>query len=177
MQGFRMFRVAEPDRLDDVFQCQIDEADLAVLRLPQLRLIGLGGVLDVVVQRRRDRDEIAFVMAPVVDHALGEEMFPPELLQRVGPESRDGGSGQEAARVRELVVTRLQLRHGLARALGIFELEGDEAVPALDIGVANQGVEGGVVACEFWIAAPGRMFEEKLARGAGEGWQHLNQVA
>jgi hypothetical protein len=28
---------------------------------------------------RRDRDEIAFVIEPVVDHALGEEMFAPEL--------------------------------------------------------------------------------------------------
>ena len=28
----------------------------------------------------------------VVDHALGEEMFAPELLQRVGPESRGGTS-------------------------------------------------------------------------------------
>src|ERR1700730_7513872 len=88
MQGFRVPRVAEPDRLDDVFQCQIDEADLAVLRLTQLRLIGLGGVLDAVVQGWRDRDEIAFVIEPVVDHALGEEMFSPELLQRVGPERR-----------------------------------------------------------------------------------------
>ena len=34
-----MFRVAEPDRLDDVFQREIDEADLAVLRVAQLRLI------------------------------------------------------------------------------------------------------------------------------------------
>ena len=50
MQGFRVRRVAEPDRLDDVFQCEIGEADLAVLRLAQLRLIGLGSVLDAMVQ-------------------------------------------------------------------------------------------------------------------------------
>ena len=55
MQGFKMHLVAEADRLDDIFQRDIDEADLAVLRLAQLRLIGLGGVLDVVVQGRRDR--------------------------------------------------------------------------------------------------------------------------
>jgi hypothetical protein len=101
MQGFRMYRVAEPDRLDDVFQREIDEVDLAVLRVAQLRLIGLCGVLDVIVQGRRNRDEIAFVVEPVVDHDLGEEMFAPELLQRVGPESRGGGSDKEAARVRE----------------------------------------------------------------------------
>jgi hypothetical protein len=71
MQGFRVRRVAEPDRLDDVFQREIGEADLAVLRLAQLRLIGLRGVLDVVVQGRRDRDEIAFVVDPIVDHAFG----------------------------------------------------------------------------------------------------------
>ena len=74
MQGFRMRRIAEPDHLDDVFQREIDEADLAVLRLAQLRLIGLGGVLDVMVQGRRDRDEMAFVVEPVVDHAVGEAL-------------------------------------------------------------------------------------------------------
>ena len=50
MQGFGMCWVAEPDHLDDVFQAGIDEADLAVLGLAQLRLIGLSGVLDVKVQ-------------------------------------------------------------------------------------------------------------------------------
>ena len=48
MQGFGMFRVAEPDRLDDVFEREIDEADLAVLGLAQLRLIGLGGVASYI---------------------------------------------------------------------------------------------------------------------------------
>jgi hypothetical protein len=61
--------VAVPDYLDDVFQRDIDEADLAVLRLPQVRLIGLGGVLDVVVQTRRDRDEMTFVIEAVVDQS------------------------------------------------------------------------------------------------------------
>jgi Uroporphyrinogen-III synthase HemD len=70
MQGFRMRRVAEPDYLDDVFQRESDEANLAILGLPQLRLIGLRGVLDVIVQVRRDHDEKAFVVEPVVDHAL-----------------------------------------------------------------------------------------------------------
>jgi hypothetical protein len=87
-------------------------------------------------------------------------MFAPELLQRVGTESRGGGLGKEVARVRELVVARLQFRHGLAHALGIFDLEGDEAVPAMAIRVADQRVEGRVIGCEFWIAAAGRMFEE-----------------
>src|ERR1700736_703425 len=159
MQGFRMRRVAEPDYLDDVFQREIDEADLAVLRLAQLRLIGLGGVLDVVVQGRRDRDEIAFVVEPVVDYALGEEMFAPELLQRVGPERRGGGLGEEAACVREIGVAPFQIPHGLAHALGIFYLEGDETVTAMEIRVAEQRVEGGKVAREFQIAAAGRMFE------------------
>ena len=172
-----MRRVAEPDHLDDVFQREIDEADLAVLRLAQLRLIGLGGVLDVVVQGRRDHDEIAFVIEPVVDHALGEEMFAPELLQGVGPERRGGGIGEEAARVREFGVARFQFRHGLAHALGIFDLEGDEAVAALAIRVADQRVEGRVVGREFRVAAAGRMFEEELARGAGEGRQQLDQIA
>jgi hypothetical protein len=48
-ERIRVRRVAEPDRLDDVFLGEIDEADLAVLRLAQVRLIGLGGVLDVIV--------------------------------------------------------------------------------------------------------------------------------
>jgi hypothetical protein len=39
MQRFRMLIVAEPDYLDDDFQGEIDEADLAVLRLARLRLI------------------------------------------------------------------------------------------------------------------------------------------
>src|ERR1700730_8307199 len=58
MQGVRVPRVAEPDYLDDVFQREIDEADLAVLRLAQVRKIGLCGVLDVIVQGRRDHDDI-----------------------------------------------------------------------------------------------------------------------
>jgi hypothetical protein len=33
MQGFGVCRVAEPDRFNDVFQGEIDEADLAFLRL------------------------------------------------------------------------------------------------------------------------------------------------
>src|SRR3982074_1387509 len=40
-----------------------------------------------------------------------------------------------------------------------------------------QRVEGGVIAREFRIAAAGGMFEEELARGAGEGWQELDQIA
>ena len=71
---FRMRWVAEPDYLDGVFHREIGEADLAVLRPAQLRVVGLGGVLDVVVQGRRNRDEIAFVIEHVVDHALGDEM-------------------------------------------------------------------------------------------------------
>jgi hypothetical protein len=39
MQGLRMRRVAEPDHLNDVFQRDIDEADLAVLRVAQLCLV------------------------------------------------------------------------------------------------------------------------------------------
>src|SRR5208283_6094162 len=97
-----MLRVAEPDHLDDVVEREIDEANLAVFGLPQLRVISLRGVLDVVVQGWRDRDQIAFVIEPIVDHALGEEMFAPKLLQRVGPERRGGGIDKEAARVREL---------------------------------------------------------------------------
>jgi hypothetical protein len=42
-------------------------------------------------------------------------------------------------------VARLQFRHGLAHAFGIFDLERDEAVVALAIGVADQRVEGRVV--------------------------------
>ena len=164
-----MLLVAEPDRLDDVFQREIGEADLAVLRLTQLCVVGIRGVLDVIVQGWRDHDEIAFVVEPVVDHALGEEMFAPELLQRVGPERRGGGVDIEVARVREFGVARLQFRQGLAHAFGIFDLEGDEAVAALAIGVADQRVERRVVARVFWVAAAGRMFEEELARGAGEG--------
>jgi hypothetical protein len=64
-----------------------------------VRKIGLGGVLDVVVQGRCDRNEIAFVIEPIVNHDLDKEMFAPELLQRVGPEGRGGGIGKEAARV------------------------------------------------------------------------------
>src|ERR1700730_10537635 len=104
-------------------------------------------------------------------------MFAPELLQRVGPERRGGGVGKKAARLREFSVARFQFRHGLAHALGIFDLEGDEAVTALAIGIADQGVEGGMIAREFWVAAAGGMFEEKLARGAGERWQQLDQIA
>jgi hypothetical protein len=47
--------------------------------------------VNVIVQGWRYRDEIAFVIEPVVDHALGEVMFAPELLQRVAPERRGGG--------------------------------------------------------------------------------------
>ena len=39
--GFRVRRVAELDRLDDVFQREIDEADLAVHRLAQLCVVGI----------------------------------------------------------------------------------------------------------------------------------------
>ena len=177
MQGVRMRWVAEPDHFDDVFQREIDEAGLAVLRLSQLRLIGLRGILDVIVQVRRDHDEKAFVIKPMVDHALGEEMFAPELLQRVGPERRGGGIGEEAACVREFVVARFQFRHGLAHALGIFDLEGDEAGAALAIGIADQGVEGGVVGRELRVAASGGMFEEKLRRVSGERWQQLTEIA
>ena len=176
MQGFRMCWVAEPDYLDDVFQGEIDEADLAVRRLAQLGMIGLRGILHVVVQGRRDRDEIAFVIEPIVDHALSEEMFAPELLQRVGPEG-GGVIGKEAARVREFGVARLQFRHGLTHAFGIFDFEGDEAVTAADIRITDQGVEGRVVARELRIAAAGGMLEEKLARGAGEGWQEFKEIA
>jgi hypothetical protein len=80
-------------------------------------------------------------------------MFAPELLQRVGPESRGGGIGKEVAPFREFGVARFQFRHGLAHALGIFDFEGDEAVPPLEIRVAEQRVEGGKVAREFRIAA------------------------
>jgi hypothetical protein len=168
MQGFGMRRVAEPDYLDDVLQREIDEAGVAVLRLPQLRLIGLRGIPDVIVQVRRDHDEKAFVIKPGVDHTLGEEMFAPELLQRVGPQCRGGGIGKVAACFRKIVVARLQFRHGLAHALGLFDFEGDEAVPALAIGIADQGVEGGVIARELWVAPARRMFEEKLRRVSGE---------
>jgi len=143
----------------------------------QLCVVGLGGVLDVVVQRRRDHDEIAFVVEPIVDHALGEEMFAPELLQRAGPECHGGGIGEEAARGRELGVARFQFRHGLAHALRIFDLEGDEAVAAMAIRVTDQRVESRVVGREFWVAPSGRMFEVELARGAGEGWRQLDQIA
>jgi energy-coupling factor transporter ATP-binding protein EcfA2 len=177
MQGVRMRLVAEPDHLDDVFQREIDEAGLAVLRLPQLRLIGLGGILDVIVQVRRDHDEKAFVIKPGVDHSLGKEMFAPELLQRVSSERRGGGIDEEAACVREVVVAWFQFRHGLAHALGIFDLEGDEAVAAREIRVADQRVEGGVVAGEFRIAAAGRMFEKKLRGVSGERWQQLTEIA
>jgi hypothetical protein len=67
MQGFRMRRVAEPDNLDDIFQREIDEADLAVLRLAQVRLVAVRGVVDVIVWGWCDHDEIAFVIEPVVD--------------------------------------------------------------------------------------------------------------
>ena len=66
MQGFRMLLVTEPDRFDDVFQRETDEADFAVLGLAQVRLIGLGGVLGVMVQSRRDRDGMGLVVYPVV---------------------------------------------------------------------------------------------------------------
>ena len=103
----------------------------------------------MVVEGRRDRDEIAFVIEPVVDHALGEEMFAPDLLQWAGPERRGGGIGEEAACLREFGVARFQFRHGLAHALGKFDLEGDEAVAALAIRVADQRVEGGIIARVF----------------------------
>jgi hypothetical protein len=93
MEGFRVRRVAAPDHLDDVFECEIDEADLAVLRVAQLRLLGLGGVLDVKVQGRRDRDEIAFVVESGVDHAWARRC------------SRQNCCiGKEAARLREFGV-------------------------------------------------------------------------
>ena len=177
MQGFGMRWVAEPDHLDDVFQRESDEADLAVLRLPQLRLIGLHGVLDVIVQVRRDHDEIAFVIEPGVDHALGEEMFAPELLQRVGPEGRGGGIRKEAACVREFVVAWFQFWHRLAHAFGIFDFEGDEAVAALDIRIADQRVEGGIVGREFWVAASRGMFEKKLRSVSGERRQQFTEIA
>ena len=72
---------------------------------------------------------------------------------------------KEVARVREFGVARLQFRHGLAHALGIFDLKGDEAVAAMDIRVADQRVEGRKIAREFRVAAAGGMFEEELARG------------
>ena len=94
-----------------------------------------------------------------------------------GQASRGGGIGEEAARFRELLVARLQFRHGLAHALGIFELEGDEAVAPLGMRVADQRVKGGVIPREFRIAPSGGMFEKKLARGAGESRQELDQMA
>ena len=48
---------------------------------------------------------------------------------------------KEAARVRKFIVARFQFRHGLAHALRIFELEGDEAVAAMAIRVTDQGVK------------------------------------
>ena len=33
----------------------------------------------MIVEGRRNRDQIAFVIEPVVDQAVGEEMFAPEL--------------------------------------------------------------------------------------------------
>jgi hypothetical protein len=42
------------------------------------------------------------------------------------------------------------------------------------IRMADQRVEGARV---FWVAAAGRMFEEELARGSGEGPQQLDQIA
>jgi hypothetical protein len=45
------------------------------------------------------------------------------------------------------------------------------------IRVAEQRVEGGKVGREFRIAAAARMFEEELARGAGENRQQLDQIA
>jgi hypothetical protein len=74
-------------------------------------------------------------------------------------------------------VARFQFRHGLAHVLGKFDLEGDEAVAALAIGVPDQRVEGRVVTRKLQVAAPGRMFEEELARGAGESRQQLDQIA
>jgi hypothetical protein len=47
----------------------------------------------------------------------------------------------------------------------------------MEIGAADRRVEGGVIGCEFRIAAPGRMFEEKLERGAGKGRQKLAEIA
>jgi hypothetical protein len=64
--------------------------------------------------------------------------------------------------LREFGVARFQFRHELAHALGIFDFEGDEAVPALAIRVADQRVEGSVVARVFRVAATGGMFEEEL---------------
>jgi hypothetical protein len=74
-------------------------------------------------------------------------------------------------------VAGFQFRHGLAHALGIFDFKGDEAVAPLAIRVADQCVESRVVSREFWVAAAGGMFEEELARGAGEGRQQLDQIA
>jgi len=71
-------------------------------------------------------------------------------------------------------VARFQFRHGLAHALGVFDLEGDEAVAALAIGIADQRVKSGIVARVFRIAAAGGMFEEELMRGAGESRQQLD---
>ncbi len=177
MQGFRMRRVAHPDHLDDVFQRESDDTNLAVLRLPQLCLIGLGGILDVMIQVRRDHDEKAFVIKPMVDHALGEEMFAPELLQRVGPESRGGGIGKEAARFREFVVAWFKFRHRLTHAFGIFDFEGDEARAAREIRITDQRVEGRVVGREFWVASSRGVFEEKLRSVSGEGWKLLPEIA
>jgi hypothetical protein len=58
-----------------------------------------------------------------------------------------------------------------SHAFEILDLKGDEAVAALGMRVADQGVEGGVIARIFWVAAAGGMFEEKLARRAGESRQ------
>ena len=70
MQSFGVRLVAEPDGFDDVFQGEIDEADLAVFGLTQVLMIGICGVLDMIIQGRRDRDEIAFVIKPSIDHTL-----------------------------------------------------------------------------------------------------------
>ena len=47
----------------------------------------------------------------------------------------------------------------------------------MTIRIADHRVEGGVVAGELRVAAPGGMFEEELARGAGESRQQLDQIA
>jgi hypothetical protein len=86
------------------------------------------------------------------------------LIEARGPESRGGGIGKEAARVREFDVARLQFRHGLPHGFGIFDFEGDEAVAALEIRVADQRVEGGVVAGEFRIAPPANVRKGAEAR-------------
>jgi hypothetical protein len=106
-------------------------------------------------------------------------MFAPELLWGIDPETRGGGIGKEAARVREFGVARFQFRHGLAHAFGKFDLEGDEAVPPMAIRVADQSVEGGKIGREFRIAAAGRyaLAESKACARDSNGWPISHEKA